>query len=57
MPSHLVAHVFLTLQWKSLGRASLEVYESQYDVSLGETGIPNVAVCRVLDVWHLVTVK
>ena len=47
MPSHPVGHVFLTLQWNSLGRASFEVHESQRDVRLGETGIPNVTVWQV----------
>jgi hypothetical protein len=36
MPSHPVAHVFLTLQWNSLGRASFEAHESQRDVRLGK---------------------
>jgi hypothetical protein len=35
MPSYPVAHVFLTLQWGSLGRASFEVHESQCDMRLG----------------------
>jgi hypothetical protein len=34
MPTYLVTHVFLTLQWKSLGTALLEVHESQRDVHL-----------------------
>jgi len=36
MPSHPVGHVFLTLQWNSLGRASFEVHESQRDLRLGK---------------------
>jgi hypothetical protein len=36
MPSHPVVHVFLTLQWNSLRKASLGVHESQQDVGLGE---------------------
>jgi hypothetical protein len=36
MPSHPVAHVFLTLQWNSLGRVSFEVHESQLDVRIGK---------------------
>jgi len=31
-----VGHVFLTLQWNSLGRASFEVHESQRDLRLGK---------------------
>jgi hypothetical protein len=36
MPSHPVGHVFQTLQWNSLGRASFEVHESQRDLRLGK---------------------
>ena len=36
MPSHPVGHVFLTLQWNSLGRASFQVHESQRDLRLGK---------------------
>jgi hypothetical protein len=36
MPSHPAVHVFLTLEWNSLGRASFEVHDSQRDVRLGK---------------------
>jgi hypothetical protein len=36
MPSHPVTHVFLTLEWNSLGRASFQVHESQRNVRLGK---------------------
>jgi hypothetical protein len=36
MPSHSVAHVFLTLQCNDVGRASFEVHESQRDLRFGK---------------------
>jgi hypothetical protein len=36
IPSHPVGHVFRTLQWNCLGRASFEVHESQRDVRPGK---------------------
>jgi hypothetical protein len=58
---HPVAHVFLTLQWNSLRRASFEFHEGQRDVRLGKPvatlnhNFPGQNSVRFATLWQLGT--